>query len=68
MKKHKPIDYTGDNLRTIRKSAGLTQEQLDQLTGIAQGRISKIEAGANFTRKTLLRILEAINKHNGGRK
>ena len=66
--KKSPIIYTGQNIRLIRANAGISQAKLAELTGIAQGRISKIEAGANITRKTLLRILEAINKHNGGRK
>ena len=45
-----------------RKNTGLTQKQLAERTGIAQGDISKIENGnANPSIKTLKRIAEAMN-------
>jgi len=45
-----------------RKNTGLTQKQLAERTGIAQGDISKIENGnANPSLRTLKRIAEAMN-------
>ena len=45
-----------------RKNTGLTQKQLAELTGIAQGDISKIENGnANPSIRTLKRIAEAMD-------
>lgn len=44
-----------------RKSAGLTQKQLAEKTGIAQGDISKLESGnANPSLKTLQRLASAM--------
>lgn len=58
-----PILYTGDHLRMKRQDAGLSQDELSKLTGIPQGRISNIESGSNFTKKTLIKILDAISKY-----
>jgi DNA-binding XRE family transcriptional regulator len=45
-----------------RKSAGLTQKQLSERTGIAQGDISKMENGnANPSLRTLQRLAGAMN-------
>jgi len=45
-----------------RKNTGLTQKQLAERTGIAQGDISKIENGnANPSIRTLKRIAEAMD-------
>jgi len=45
-----------------RKSAGLTQKQLSERTGIAQSDISKMENGdANPSLKTLKRLASAMN-------
>jgi len=45
-----------------RKKTGLTQKQLAELTGIAQGDISKIENGnGNPSLKTLKRLARAMN-------
>ena len=45
-----------------RKIAGLTQKQLSEKTGIAQGDISKIEQGdANPSLKTLKRLASGMN-------
>ncbi len=44
-----------------RRSRGITQEQLSQLTGIAQSDISKIENGnANPSIKTLQRLADGM--------
>jgi len=45
-----------------RKKTGLTQKQLSERTGIAQGDISKIENGeANPSLKTLKRLASGMN-------
>ena len=44
-----------------RKNAGLTQKQLSERTGIAQGDISKLESGnANPSVRTLKRLAEGM--------
>ena len=46
-----------------RKSAGITQKELSQKSGIAQGDISKLENGnANPSIKTLKRLAAALGK------
>ena len=46
-----------------RKSAGITQKELSQKSGIAQGDISKLENGnANPSIKTLQRLATALGK------
>ena len=46
-----------------RKSAGITQKELSQKSGIAQGDISKLENGnANPSIKTLQRLATALVK------
>lgn len=46
-----------------RQSAGLTQKELSERTGIAQGDISKLENGnANPSVKTLKRLAAAMGK------
>ena len=46
-----------------RKSAGITQNELSQKSGIAQGDISKLENGnANPSIKTLQRLAAALGK------
>lgn len=52
---------TQSQLRPIRQGLGLTLEQLSLKTGISQGRLSLIEAGANVTVQTLEKIVEALN-------
>ena len=48
-----------------RKSAGITQKELSQKSGIAQGDISKLENGnANPSIKTLQRLAAALGKLN----
>ena len=45
-----------------RKKAGLTQKELSNRTGIAQGDISKLENGnGNPSIKTLQKLAEAMN-------
>ena len=46
-----------------RKSSGITQKELSQKSGIAQGDISKLETGnANPSLKTLQRLASAMGK------
>lgn len=46
-----------------RKSSGITQKELSQKSGIAQGDISKLENGnANPSLRTLQRLAEAMGK------
>ena len=46
-----------------RKETNMTQKQLSEITGIAQGDISKIENGcANPSLKTIERIAEGMGK------
>ena len=46
-----------------RQSSGLTQKELSEITGIAQGDISKIEKGyANPSLKTLQRLAAGMGK------
>lgn len=47
-----------------RKTAGMTQKELAEKTGIAQGDISKLETGsANPSLKTLQRLAEGMGMH-----
>ncbi len=47
-----------------RKNAGMTQKELAEKTGIAQGDISKLESGnANPSLKTLQRLAEGMGMH-----
>ena len=44
-----------------RRSSGMTQKELSDLTGIAQGDISKLEKGnANPSLRTLIRLAEGM--------
>ena len=56
-------NHTGNNLKSLRIRAGLTQKQLAEITGIMQGKISTYEQSANLNNVTvgnLSRIAEAI--------
>lgn len=51
----------GNRLRTARREAGLTQEQLAERAGIDRAAVSEIERGQRDARlSTLLRIESAI--------
>ena len=55
------LEATGKKLKTLRKRAGLTQEQLAQVTGIDQANISRLENGtANPSLRTLKRLAEGM--------
>lgn len=52
----------GKKLQKIRKSRGLTQAKLGELTGLSEKHISRIESGAYFpTYDTLNKLLKALN-------
>jgi len=60
----KPVDpwlkLVGDNLRTARKAAGLTQEKLAELADLAPRTIQKIEAGRITILITTLRRIRKV--------
>ena len=48
-------------LASIRKSKGLTQKQLSEITGLSTTTISNIESGDNsYTLRSLIRCAEAL--------
>lgn len=52
----------GDRIRTLRKERGLTQQQLEQMTGIAQKNISSYESNKlKPSGRTLQRFAAAFN-------
>ena len=53
----------GSRLREIRKRGGLTQKQLEELSGILQNTISRIEIGTIkvITTPTLVALARALN-------
>lgn len=65
-KEYELLEPEFEVVRTIiqaRKEKGITQKQLSEITGIAQGDISKIENGnANPSIKTLKRIAAGMGK------
>jgi transcriptional regulator with XRE-family HTH domain len=52
----------GRRLRAYRKAAGLSLQQLAQLSGVAPLTIHAAEHGGNFTIRTLLRVLRALDR------
>ena len=54
------LKQVGDNLRTARKSAGLTQEKLAELADLAPRTIQKIEAGRITILITTLRRIRKV--------
>jgi len=52
----------GGRVRSYREAAGLTQQDLAQRAGLTVLTIHKAEQGANFTARTLLRILRALGR------
>lgn len=47
------------SLRTLRRTAGMTQDDLAIATGLTQNTISRIETGANAPNPTTIRLLAA---------
>lgn len=55
-------NIVGENLRKIRISKGLTQEEVALRSGLSQGYINQLESGKRtFTQKSLEQIAEALN-------
>ena len=55
------IDDVVQALIDARRASGMTQKELSDLTGIAQGDISKLETGnANPSLRTLIRLAEGM--------
>jgi len=54
------LKVVGDNLRTARKAAGLTQEKLAELSDLAPRTIQKIEAGRITILITTLRRIRKV--------
>ena len=60
--KQQTRDRIGRRIATLRKLAGLTQEQLSERAGLQRSHISKIEAGKYaVTFETIQAIAEALN-------
>lgn len=52
-----------NNIKKIRKKKGLTQIQLQQLTGFAQKTISRAENESNITVETICKYAHALDVH-----
>ena len=51
----------GENIKTIRKTKGLTQKQLGQLLGVSQAAIGQFKSGkSNLTIDTIKKIADAL--------
>lgn len=54
----------GENIKTIRKTKGLTQKQLGQLLGVSQAAIGQFESGkSNLTIDTIKKIADAPGRY-----
>ncbi len=52
----------GERLRSYRKAHGLSLDALAERTGLSALTIHKAEHGGNFTIRTLLRVLRALDR------
>ena len=50
---------TGQQLRTIRKTLGYSQEKASEMSGISRVTIGKIEQGKDFNFDSFIRLLRA---------
>jgi len=53
------IDYVSDKIRAYRKTAGLTQEELAEKSGLPQSHISRLESGKHSPSRLTLEKLGA---------
>jgi transcriptional regulator with XRE-family HTH domain len=56
------VDDMGNNLRTLRLNANLSQQQLADTAGLDRITISKMENGRPITMLTLVQVLRALEK------
>ena len=56
---------TGKNFREIRKSLGLTQEELATIMGLYQGNISRLENGKRNPTKQQVAFITMLHKQRG---
>ena len=55
----------GDRLKQYRINAGLTQQDLENKSGVSVRSISRLEQGASVQLESLIKILSALNlEHN----
>jgi len=60
--KQKLLQTVAARLRTLRKAAGLTQEQLAEAAGVGPEHLSKIETARRFpSLETLIRLASALS-------
>lgn len=58
----KKSNLVGDNIRKLRLTAGLTQEEIALKSGLSQGYINQLESGKRrFTQKSLELIADALS-------
>jgi HTH-type transcriptional regulator/antitoxin HipB len=56
------IEMLAEEIKTLRISKNLTQDQLGELVGVQRAQISKLENGkSNITIGTLLKVMNALN-------
>lgn len=56
------IEMLAEEIKTLRISNNLTQDQLGELVGVQRAQISKLENGkSNITIGTLLKVMNALN-------
>ncbi len=57
------LDAFAKNFRVLRKEAGLSQRDIQKLTGIAQSHVSEIESGMhNICIETMAKLARLVNK------
>ena len=54
----------GDRLKQYRINAGLTQQDLENKSGVSVRSISRLEQGASVQLESLIKILSALNLEN----
>lgn len=55
------LEMLGKRVRQLRKYRGLTQVELEVLSGIDSGDISRIEHGKNIALKSIFKLAGALN-------
>ena len=52
----------GENIRTLRKMCGITQQQMEEEAGLARNTVSNAENGADIKMSTLLQIIRVFKE------